>query len=275
MPPLADINYEVHSLRDLHPDMADQLEKKCRENYFNSMLGLIARPETLERGDGLATTFNQVERGTIDCWHLLAPMMKDDVEESRQMRRYLGIHSAPQSGRRPRGKIEVVPVLDGSKVNPVERTMTGFQLMEYDLLNGALLFPVSLAWVLSGPAFEATTILSEEAVRRAKADREAINFEREQLGLPPYPPIRYTWLVSPFQEQSRWTKSIIQRGFRRLEEIEKEENEMDLAAFPPEREIFIPQPFLKGFQIFVRKLENDDDDGGVPEQKKKRKRTDY
>lgn len=34
----------------------------------------------LEQGNGLARTFEQVERQTQDGWHLLAPLMTEDIE---------------------------------------------------------------------------------------------------------------------------------------------------------------------------------------------------
>lgn len=81
-----------------HPDPARRLREipdadkpeitaTIRQLYFNNRLSVIARPDMLERGDGLARTFVQVEKSTVDVWHLHAPMTCEDVEESRGLRR--------------------------------------------------------------------------------------------------------------------------------------------------------------------------------------------
>ncbi|KAL8293572.1 hypothetical protein RQP46_000273 [Phenoliferia psychrophenolica] len=263
---------EVHRIEDVAPSTAEDLEKKCREVYFNSRLGVIARPDSLERGDGLARTFLQVERGTIDQWHLLAPLLQErDMEASQGRRRYLAIQSAPQQGRRPRGKVEVVPTIDsGDSPPPSDRSMTGFMLVEHDLANGTLLWACSMPWVLSGPSFDASTELGGLAVQRARADLFHTNREREAQGLAPFPPIQYLWLLSPFQSESKWAKSLALRNYRPAAEVALEEPNFPFHAFPPHRDVFIPSPFLMGFQLFVRKLESEHDVGGQPETPRKK-----
>lgn len=273
---------EVHRIDDIAGSTADDLEKKCREVYFNSRFGVIARPDSLERGDGLARTFKQVERSTIDQWHLLAPMLQEvsscvilypdsrkltrslnsqrDVEATSGRRRYLAIQSAPQQGRRPRGKVEVVPTIDsGDSPPPSDRSMTGFMLVEHDLVHGTLLFAAALPWVLSGsplpftpprfetdpiilsgPSFDASTELGGLAVQRAKADLYHTNREREALGLAPFPPIKYLWLLSPFHSDSKWAKSLALRNYRLASEVAQEEPNFPFEAFPPHREVFVP-----------------------------------
>ena len=73
------------------------------------------------------------------------------MEVRQGRRRYLAIQSAPQQGRRPRGKVEVVPTIEsGNSPPPSDRSMTGFMLLEHDLANGTILWACSMPWVLSG-----------------------------------------------------------------------------------------------------------------------------
>lgn len=66
---------DVLSVRDVDQEKLEYLTRKCREVYVNTRLRTSARPEMLERADGLATTWNEAERMTIDQWHLLVPML--------------------------------------------------------------------------------------------------------------------------------------------------------------------------------------------------------
>ena len=59
---------------------ADQLEdltRQCRSIYFNTRLAVIARPEYLIDGDGLARSYTEAERVTIDHWNLLSALLQN------------------------------------------------------------------------------------------------------------------------------------------------------------------------------------------------------
>lgn len=47
----------------------------CRQVFFNTRLGALARPEMLERGDGLVRTYNHCFASTIDEWNQLEPLI--------------------------------------------------------------------------------------------------------------------------------------------------------------------------------------------------------
>jgi hypothetical protein len=59
----------------MDPARLDNVESRCRLIYFNTRLRTQARPEMLERADGLATTYAQCEKLTVDGWSLLKPML--------------------------------------------------------------------------------------------------------------------------------------------------------------------------------------------------------
>ena len=75
------------SVSEIPEDEKPGITAAVRTLYFNNRLGAIARPEMLERGDGLARTFEEAERTTLDGWHLLAPLTTDDIEASEGIRR--------------------------------------------------------------------------------------------------------------------------------------------------------------------------------------------
>lgn len=68
---------EVFRIADIPSDRIDEIEETCRTLFYEARMGAIARPEYLSRGDGLATSFAQVERGTFDAWSLLAPSLRE------------------------------------------------------------------------------------------------------------------------------------------------------------------------------------------------------
>lgn len=67
---------EVFLVQDVPEESLPALEARCRQLYFNTRLGMLARPEYLSKGDGLATTYAQAERTTVDSWGLMKPLMR-------------------------------------------------------------------------------------------------------------------------------------------------------------------------------------------------------
>lgn len=77
----------VLAVRDI-PD-SDRLltTTTIRQLYLDSTLAILARPEMLESGDGLARTFQHAESIARDSWNLLEPLAVDDIEQSHGIRR--------------------------------------------------------------------------------------------------------------------------------------------------------------------------------------------
>ena len=68
---------EVLAVADVPPAQLDVLESRCRAIYFNSRLAVVARPEFLLRGDGLARSFREAEAVTVDHWGQLATVLRE------------------------------------------------------------------------------------------------------------------------------------------------------------------------------------------------------
>lgn len=114
-----------------------------------------ARPEMLERGDGLATTFAQVEKLIVDGWTLLRPLLTVDVEATRGLRRYVALQTSTPHKRRAKPKPGAIPKPEPvvpKLLDPVEREVSGFLLLEHQLETGAVHVAVTMPWVSSGAA---------------------------------------------------------------------------------------------------------------------------
>lgn len=64
-----------------------EIKSTCRQLYLNARMGAIARPEHLERGDGLARTFREADRMSVDQWNMVSLMFDRDAEETSGFRR--------------------------------------------------------------------------------------------------------------------------------------------------------------------------------------------
>lgn len=61
---------------DIPENDFEDIEARIKKMYFDTRFSALARPETLERGDGLVTNFGQVEKTTIDSWNLMSPLLR-------------------------------------------------------------------------------------------------------------------------------------------------------------------------------------------------------
>lgn len=68
---------EILNIDEIPAELLDGLEARCRQLFFNTRLGTMCRPEFLSKGDGLARTFEEVEKTTIDSWNLAAAHFRE------------------------------------------------------------------------------------------------------------------------------------------------------------------------------------------------------
>lgn len=109
------------------------------------------------------------------------------------------------------------------------------------LANGVAFFSIVAPWATTGVAYDANTLLGEHCTARMQQDLTLLNVGRALEGLPPFPRLRYSFVVAPFKGDSRLTQSLERRGYKPLEELMLLHPEAPRQAFPPEREIFIPR----------------------------------
>ena len=58
----------VNPVSSFTPDKLNEASSACRKLFFNTRLGTLCRPEFMLKGDGLASTYAQAERLSIDYW---------------------------------------------------------------------------------------------------------------------------------------------------------------------------------------------------------------
>ncbi|GAA5884927.1 hypothetical protein JCM3774_004580 [Rhodotorula dairenensis] len=263
-PPLADIDYDVLRITEIDPAKVASLDDRLRKIYYNVRMRMQARPEMLERGDGLATTFAQVEKLIVDGWTLLRPLLTVDVEATRGLRRYVALQTSTPHKRRAKPKPGAIPKPEPvvpKLLDPVEREVSGFLLLEHQLETGAVHVAVTMPWAISGDAFDATTILLDETLRRVRLDLLRDNMlraERSGGREPPYPDPTYLWGITPFKSDSRMTQSLTRRGFHFLEDRLREDPTFDVTIFPPHRTVHVPNEFMRSFRIFLRDVTEED-----------------
>lgn len=261
-PDMADRVYTVTKVLDIPENEIDNLETQCRKMYFDTRFSGLARPEMLERGDGLVTRFAEVEKTTIDGWNLLSPMLRKENQTSPTMVRYISMQTPKTAKGKP----------NAGDPNNQQMAPLGFILAEHDLVYGAIFFCFISPWAILGKAADANAINGQTIVARCRADLIVTNKQRELEGLSPCPPLSCVWVMGPFKVDSKFTSSFERKGFRSLAVVKNEWKDVPVEAFPPIREIFIPNQFFKAFSFWIRKFEGEDDVGSPPPSEKTGKR---
>ncbi|POY71995.1 hypothetical protein BMF94_5004 [Rhodotorula taiwanensis] len=230
-PALGEVSIDVLPIESIPPDELAVLEAQTRSLYFNTRLAVIARPEYLISGDGLARTFDEVERVTVDHWNIFSNLLQEEVPPDRNIRRYLTMmYSTPRKRhsrktvKKPRGSFE-----------PLERVPFGFAISEADYRDSTLCFCVVMPWPINGQAFDAVSMMGELTTQRAKLDLRALNQQRVLANppLPRMPPLRYNYTLSPFRVGSHGNATLSRRGFEPLEDLARRDPQVDLSHFPP------------------------------------------
>lgn len=142
------LHSDVLRITEIDPAKIAQLDERLRKIYYNVRMRMQARPEMLERGDGLATTFAQVEKLIVDGWTLLRPLLTVDVEPTRGLRRYVALQTSTPHKRRAKPKAGAIPKSEPvtPQIDPVEREISGFLLLEHELATGAVHVAVTMPW---------------------------------------------------------------------------------------------------------------------------------
>ncbi|GAA5944552.1 hypothetical protein JCM3775_003292 [Rhodotorula graminis] len=270
-PALGEVTIEVLAVADVPPAQLEVLESRCRAIYFNSRLAVVARPEFLLRGDGLARSFREAEAVTVDHWGQLATILREPPPEGKNIKRYItGMYSTPRKRHPKRGKGKEREPGPDSSVRPPNRVAFGFSITEFDL--GTVFFCCVMPWPVNGQAFDATTILGEAITQRVKADRVVLNQQRALANppLPPFPPATYNYIASPFRVGSRANASLARRGFETVEELTARDPHVRPEWF---KVGWLPDKYAAALTIFIRRLESEEDLGGPPTENAPRKRT--
>ncbi|GAA5857630.1 hypothetical protein JCM8547_004305 [Rhodosporidiobolus lusitaniae] len=263
-PALADLSFHASSTRTLSPTTLSTLEPQLKKLYFNARLNMCCRPEALEEADGLASSFEEAERHTIDTWSLMAPLLLEHLDPFGTLQRYLTLCYAAPRGRRPGNSTN-------KKQVDKEPELTAFGIYEVDFEHGAGYFVVVAPWLMSGAAFDSISLIGEEATRFAKEDRQRINVARAAAGLGPVKEIGRNWVLNPFKRDSKLSLNLERRGYIILKDYLRLHPTVSPSAFPPIRPIWLPRQYVRSLRIYVRHLDSPEDLGGPPAQTKKKR----
>ncbi|GAA5844792.1 hypothetical protein JCM11251_002278 [Rhodosporidiobolus azoricus] len=270
-PALGEVTIDVLSLSPTPPSNLSSLENRCREIYFNARLGTIARPEFLLCGDGLARSYEEVYKVTVDHWSLLSALLREQPDESTGVKRYLTLmYSTPRKRHAIRTDKDGDPVRKSSKKS--EKVAFGFAISIADFNDATLFFCCVMPWPTSGQAYDAMTVLGESTTARVKSDLKSLSASRLAAGKSPYNPLSYNYVVSPFKLGSKANIGLTKRGYEPLEEVEKTDLNLRREWFPPLKEVWLPKPYSAALQVYIRRLESEDDLGGLPPENAPRKR---
>ncbi|GAA5857575.1 hypothetical protein JCM8547_004279 [Rhodosporidiobolus lusitaniae] len=254
-PALAEISFSTQLISTIPLEKMEEYIPVLKRLYFQTRLGVLARPECLSKHDGLASTFAEAEKTTIDSWNMLVQLLNERLDPLGSLQRYVTLMIAAPRGRRPGST---------SSTKDKEATVIGFLLCEVDFAGRAAFYAAAVPWATSGVAFDANTLMGEHTTKSYKEDRQRLNIARAAVGLPPFPHVLCNWIVAPFKLASKMSQSLERRGYVHLKDYLRQHPEMDPQAFPPTREIWIPRKFTGAWHYFVRHLADEADLGGPP-----------
>ncbi|KAK4049837.1 hypothetical protein OIV83_003893 [Microbotryomycetes sp. JL201] len=254
-PALDELSFEVYRNAHIPPDLLPEFEAKCRELFVQARLGALCRPEHLSRGDGLARTFAQAERTTVDAWNLVAPMLHEDIEGKREMRRFLTLQFA--KNKKSKHDASAEPERQIANIN-------AFAIVEHDLNTGVLFFAAFAPYATTGNQYDAHYLLGEATLRKIKGELAFTNEERSLAGLAPYPSVNATFLLSVFKNESRMTQAVARRGYMTLDEYLSKYPQADPTAFPPGRQTHFPPQYVDCLRVWVKPVKSEDDYHGDP-----------
>ncbi|KAM0747865.1 hypothetical protein T439DRAFT_328535 [Meredithblackwellia eburnea MCA 4105] len=262
---LGDMSYSVWPTADIPKGELDHLIKLCRELWISTILATLAIPETLEAIQPIARSFEEVYRLAVDSWSFCEPYFREDVEEEQSLRRYIALRWSVPAPRK-KGKAasakgaHAQPIIDDN--GPLIRTggkqqLAGFVVGEYDYPSGSLFIPFTMP-TGSGETFESTTLLFQSLHRRVLNDMMVMNLRRSNDGVARLPIVREAWTMRLYKKE---TRMLTRRGFLPLEEFIAKYPETDPKDYPPTRPVFLPPELMKGWEVYVKKLEENDDWG--------------
>ncbi|KAM0790251.1 hypothetical protein ACM66B_005558 [Microbotryomycetes sp. NB124-2] len=258
-PALEELSFEVYRNAHIPPELLPEFEAKCRELFVQARLGALCRPEHLSRGDGLARTFAQAERTTVDAWNLVAPMLHEDVEGKKEMRRFLTL----QFAKSKKSKHDQSSA-SGTEPERQIANINAFAIVEHDLNTGVLFFAAFAPYATTGNQYDAHYLLGEATLRKIKGELSFTNEERTLAGLAPYPSVNATFLLSVFRNESRMTQAVTRRGYMTLDDYLSKYPHADPTAFPPGRQTHFPPQYVDCLRVWVKPVKSEDDYHGDP-----------
>ncbi|KAM0747036.1 hypothetical protein T439DRAFT_329300 [Meredithblackwellia eburnea MCA 4105] len=276
MGPLTDMSYDIWAIRDLPADELEEFIVAARDLYQQNLVAGLATPDMLEPGTALARNFEEVQKMAVDSWTMVEPLLREDIEDERGTRRYVGIRWSTPPPRKKKGGDDVKeeePEHDLTKLIRNGKTLASFVLAELDLPLGSLCINIQTPWN-TGETFNATTVLMQNLLRRLDFDIVELNSLRDAVS-PPLPHlsrVKQAWIMMFFKKDSRLYRDLIsRRGFYDIDEYIAKFGG-DVTHFAPHRPIWLPIQYQKGWKFLVRPVQENDEWGGREVETKRRRK---
>ncbi|GJN94397.1 hypothetical protein Rhopal_007477-T1 [Rhodotorula paludigena] len=285
---------DIWPVSQLPTEQLPELVEMCRDLYYTNLLGTLAVPDMLESVSPIARSFAEIEKLCVDSWTTYEPLISDDIEATKGTRRYVALRwvrptsrkkrnrkknnashdsngtsdAAAQAGAgqsspdEPKAQLPPSPLVESPKsdVKLIRegKVLTGFILAELDLEWGMLYVTITLP-TGAGESYDASTRLMQTLVARVHEDVAAINADRALKQLAPYPPCTTAWTMHMTKRDSRIMSRLeTRRGFIPLEDFLIKYPETDKTRFAPHRPTNFPPEFLRGWQVYAKRLTSED-----------------
>ncbi|KAM0790485.1 hypothetical protein ACM66B_003360 [Microbotryomycetes sp. NB124-2] len=266
---LNDMTYDVWPITTIPRAQLPKLIELCRELYTITIYATLAVPDMMESQGALARSFEEVEKQAMDSWCMFEPLMTDDVEGTHHTRRYVALRwSTPTSrkGKKPKNSggddssddpNQPVPLIRQGKI------LAGFILAEWDLNIGSLHVALTMP-TGSGESYDAASRLMQTLFRHVRNDVASVNFARKQQGAPPLPNLKQAWSLHMIKRDSRIMSRIeSRRGFVPLDDYLTKFPDANRSDFAPIRPVFLPPELLRGWFVFVKRVEDSEEEDWI------------
>ena len=271
-----EMTYDIWAADEIEVNEFDQLLVLLRQLYLTSMISSLAIPDQLESAL-FASSYEEVNKLAEDTWTLLELAIREDVDQAarRGIRRYFGLRwSTPTPRKKAKRKLSSAapgtspeptedptsPLLNGSVIRP-GKTLASFIVCEMDQNAGSAYLPLVVP-TGTGDGYDSGTILMQGLLLRVQRDIEKANQTRltRQSGAPLLSPLSEVWSTHLHRrEASFFSRLGERRGFMTLDDYLAKSPGADRHHFPPHRLIYMPNEFLRPWQIVARAWSPNDD----------------
>lgn len=273
-----EMTYDVWAADEIDADELDKLVEMLKQLYLTSMISSLAIPDQLESAL-FASSYDEVNKLAEDTWTLLELSLREDVEHARRrgIRRYYGLRwSTPTPRKKAKRKLSSATQNPAPSPEPVEdptspllngsvlrqgKTLASFIVCEMDQNLGSAYLPLVVP-TGTGDGYDSGTILMQGLLLRVQRDIEAQNasIQSRASGEPLLAPLSEVWSTHLHRrEASFFSRLGERRGFMSLEDYLAKTPGADPTHFPPHRPIYMPNEFLRPWQIVARAWSPTDD----------------
>ncbi|BGP44761.1 hypothetical protein JCM10450v2_000575 [Rhodotorula kratochvilovae] len=262
------MEYTVWRNSDIPAAEVGEISSLCEAMFRNSMLAGLCIPEVMEQDGAVWSTYEKCYQRAKQGWMGFDSLLRNDVEQERQIRRYLALRTCTPNLRKTSRPTRHTPgesPADSPEPHSPEvdrkpgivlkegKEIAGFIIAEHELLIGNLFLCLVLPWDPTGEIFDATSLLISSLVRHVDTDIKATNAQRAQEGLPQYPDLVKVWTMLFFKRESRVLTSLVKkRGFMHLDDYLAAHPDVPPEQFPPHRQCYLPVERQEGWEILVR-----------------------